>query len=88
MSENTSLSGTGQSLLPGERDRAYGGRHTSECLITVKEAAIQIGCCEETIRRAYLAKRLRVEHIGMRAIRVRPSDLQAWLMRGGKTTAA
>ena len=73
--------------LPRQPDRTYGGSVTIERLMTVKEAAVHIGCCEETVRRAYLARQLRVEHIGMRSIRVRPSDLQSWLTRGGKTTA-
>ena len=66
-------------------DQAYGAQ---EPLMTVKSAAIRIGCCEETIRRAYLAQQLQVERLGDRNIRIRPDELQAWLVRGGKTTAA
>ena len=71
-----------------ERDKAYGSSQAAEPLVTVKAAAAQIGCCEETIRRAYLAGQLKVERIGTRSIRIRHSELQAWLARGGKTTAA
>ena len=56
--------------------------------LTVKEAAQTCRCCEETIRRAYLTNQLRVERIGRRSVRIRVSDLQHWLSRGGPTRAA
>lgn len=56
--------------------------------LTVAEAAECIGCCEETIRRAYLARQLDVLRFGARRVRIRPAALIAWLERGGKTTAA
>ena len=56
--------------------------------MTVSEAAECVGCCEETIRRAYLAGQLDVLRFGARLVRVRRSALFAWLERGGKTTAA
>lgn len=59
-----------------------------EELLTVAEAAQCVGCCEETIRRAYLARQLNVLRFGARRVRIRPSALVAWLERGGKTTAA
>jgi excisionase family DNA binding protein len=59
-----------------------------EQLLTVAEAAQLVGCCEETIRRAYLARQLDVLRYGARRVRIRPSALSAWLERGGKTTAA
>jgi len=59
-----------------------------EPLLTVSEAAECVGCCEETIRRAYLAGQLDVLRFGARLVRVRRSALFAWLERGGKTTAA
>lgn len=59
-----------------------------ERLLTVAEAAQCVGCCEETIRRAYLARQLAVLRFGARRVRIRPSALTAWLERGGKTTAA
>jgi excisionase family DNA binding protein len=58
-----------------------------EQLLTVAEAAQCVGCCEETIRRAYLARQLGVLRFGARRVRIRPSALVAWLERGGKTTA-
>ena len=59
-----------------------------EQLLTVAEAAECVGCCQETIRRAYLARQLDVLRFGARRVRIRPSALVAWLERGGKTTAA
>jgi excisionase family DNA binding protein len=59
-----------------------------EQLLTVAEAAEYVGCCQETIRRAYLARQLDVLRFGARRVRIRPSALVAWLERGGKTTAA
>jgi excisionase family DNA binding protein len=55
---------------------------------TVAEAAECVGCCEETIRRAYLARQLDGLRFGARRVRIRPSALVAWLERGGKTAAA
>jgi excisionase family DNA binding protein len=63
-------------------------RVSPEPLLTVTEAAQYVGCCEETIRRAYLARQLDVLRYGARRVRIRPSALFAWLERGGKTTAA
>jgi excisionase family DNA binding protein len=59
-----------------------------EQFLTVADAAQWVGCCEETIRRAYLARQLDVLRFGTRRVRIRPSALVAWLERGGKTTAA
>ena len=58
-----------------------------EQFLTVAEAAQIVGCCEETIRRAYLVRQLDVLRFGARRVRIRPSALVAWLERGGKTTA-
>ena len=68
------------------RARGAGGR--VEQLLTVTDAAKCVGCCEETIRRAYLARQLQVLRFGARRVRIRPAALIAWLERGGKTTAA
>lgn len=59
-----------------------------EQLLTVAEAAQWVGCCEETIRRAYIARQLEVLRFGARRVRIRLSALTIWLERGGKTTAA
>ena len=56
-------------------------------LLTVGEAARYVGCCDETIRRAYLARQLVIVRFGRR-VRVRLAALDAWLERGGKTTTA
>jgi excisionase family DNA binding protein len=58
-----------------------------EQLLTVAEAAQCVGCCEETIRRAYLARQLDVLRFGARRVRIRASALTTWLERGGKTIA-
>ena len=72
----------------GSVDRMRMARIRPEQLLTVSAAAECVGCCEETIRRAYLARRLDVLRFGARRVRIRPSALVAWLERGGKTTAA
>ena len=69
-------------------NRLRGSGTRVEQFLTVAEAAQCIGCCEETIRRAYLARRLDVLRFGARRGRIRPAALIAWLERGGKTTAA
>ncbi len=81
------LSDETNQLLPGRPEDEY-RRPQPEQLLRVKQAAGDVGCCEETIRRAYLAGQLKVERIGTRSIRIRPSELRAWLARGGKTTGA
>src|SRR3954465_4204427 len=67
--------------------RARMVRVLPEQLLTVTAAAECVGCCEETIRRAYLARQLDVLRYGARRVRIRPAALIAWLERGGKTTA-
>jgi excisionase family DNA binding protein len=71
-----------------ERESGVADGRRPERLLTVNEAAECVGCCEETIRRAYLAGQLDVLRFGARRVRVRRSALFAWLERGGKTTAA
>ena len=69
-------------------ERLRMARVRPEQLLTVSAAAECVGCCDETIRRAYLARQLDVLRFGARHVRIRPSALFAWLERGGKTTAA
>jgi len=69
-------------------NRLRGSGSRVEQFLTVAEAAQSVGCCEETIRRAYLARQLQVLRFGARRVRIRPAALVAWLERGGKTTAA
>jgi excisionase family DNA binding protein len=59
----------------------------AEPLLNVCEAARYVGCCEETIRRAYLSRQLQVLRFGARSVRIRLSALVAWLDHGGKTAA-
>ena len=59
----------------------------AESLLNVCEAARYVGCCEETIRRAYLSRQLQVLRFGARSVRIRLSALVAWLDHGGKTAA-
>lgn len=58
-----------------------------EPLLNVCEAARFVGCCEETIRRAYLSRQLQMLRFGARSVRIRLSALVVWLEHGGKTTA-
>jgi excisionase family DNA binding protein len=53
--------------------------------MTVAEAAAYARCHPETIRRAYWARQLRRTSFGVRSVRIRLSDLVAWLENGGKT---
>ncbi len=69
-------------------ERPRMARARPEQLLTVSAAAECVGCCEETIRRAYIARQLDVLRYGASRVRIRPSALFAWLERGGKTTAA
>jgi excisionase family DNA binding protein len=78
VSADPTASRTSRLRIPGAR---------VEQLLTVAEAAQCVGCCEETIRRAYLARQLDVLRFGARRVRIRPAALTAWLERGGKTTA-
>jgi excisionase family DNA binding protein len=79
-------------VLSGEGDKPTGEQQGHqpgwESLLTVTEASQCVGCCEETIRRAYSSRQLDVLRFGSRSVRIRPSALFAWLKRGGKTTAA
>jgi excisionase family DNA binding protein len=59
----------------------------AEPLLSVCEAARYVGCCEETIRRAYLSRQLPVLRFGARSVRIRLSALVTWLDHGGKTSA-
>jgi excisionase family DNA binding protein len=54
-------------------------------LLTVAEAACEVSCHEESIRRAYRAGQLQVVAFGRRNWRVRRSDLWAWQQAGMKT---
>lgn len=82
--EPASMATSGSSPM----DRLRMARVRPEQLLTVSAAAECVGCCEETIRRAYIARQLDVLRYGASRVRIRPSALFAWLERGGKTTAA
>ncbi|MGE3955548.1 MAG: helix-turn-helix domain-containing protein [Vicinamibacterales bacterium] len=79
---------TAAGVDPSRVMRVPSSRSRVDQLLTVAEAAQCVGCCEETIRRAYLARQLDVLRFGARRVRIRPGALTAWLERGGKTTAA
>jgi len=81
-------SSTADERPPSRTTRARMARVTPEQLLTVSDAAACVGCCEETIRRAYLARQLDVLRFGTKRVRIRSSALFAWLDRGGETTAA
>jgi excisionase family DNA binding protein len=71
-----------------QADPAHGDPIKSHRLLTVSEAAEVIHCHEETIRRAYLARQLKVQRFGVRSIRIDPDELRSWLARGAPTRAA
>ena len=79
--------GGGDFRLSDQAGDEYRATRSFEPLLTMKAAANAVGVCQETNRRAYLARQLKIERIGTRSIRVRPSELQAWMERGGQTTA-
>jgi excisionase family DNA binding protein len=54
-------------------------------LLTVKQAASVANCHEESIRRAYWFRQLRVLRFGVRGVRIRPDDLEDWIRQGMKT---
>jgi excisionase family DNA binding protein len=55
-------------------------------LLTVEQAAAEVSCCEETIRRAYRAQNLKVLPFGRRNKRIRRAELHRWQDAGMKTT--
>ena len=57
-------SSTAAERLQLRTTRARMARVTPEQLLTVSDAAACVGCCEETIRRAYLARQLDVLRFG------------------------
>ena len=60
----------------------------AERLFTVQQAAVVANCHEESIRRAYLCRQLGFVRFGVRSVRIRRGDLQAWINRGMRTRAA
>jgi excisionase family DNA binding protein len=89
--EPSSASGDAESSFDPQSSRRIDRLRAAgrvEQLLTVAEAAQVVGCCEETIRRAYLSRQLQVLRFGARRVRIRPTALIGWLERGGKTTAA
>ena len=57
----------------------------AERLLTVEQAAAVANCHEESIRRAYLCRQLAFVRFGVRSVRIRPGDLQAWIGHGMRT---
>src|SRR5262245_7775191 len=49
-----------------------------EGLLTAKQVAEYVKCHLETVRRAYLAGRLKSVRFGVRGRRFRPADVQEW----------
>ena len=75
----------------GTAPRPYTGisrEPQSARLLTVREAALQVGCSEDSIRRAYTCRELKVSRFGAGRVRVTAEDLNAWLARGGHTKTA
>jgi excisionase family DNA binding protein len=62
----------------------FGAGGIEQRLLSVAQAAREVGCSTDTIRRAYACGELRVMRVGSR-IRIRSSDLSDWIDRGGRT---
>ena len=56
-------------------------------LFTVAQSATAVQVSDDSIRRAYTAGHLKVERFGARlqCVRIRQSELLAWMTAGGKT---
>jgi excisionase family DNA binding protein len=73
----------------GELAAMDAARHAAgdrEPLMTVEEAWKFTKCHEESIRRAYRARQLRIVPFGARGVRIRRRDLEDWIASGMKTT--
>jgi excisionase family DNA binding protein len=57
-------------------------------LLTVHEAAARVGCSEDTIRRAYTCRELKVVRFGAGRVRVMAAAIDSWLADGGRTKPA
>ena len=57
--------------------------------LTVAQAAAEAAVSEHTIRRAYVHGHLAIQRFGLgaRSLRIKRSDLLAWLEAGGQTAA-
>jgi excisionase family DNA binding protein len=57
--------------------------------LTVAQAAAEAAVSEHTIRRAYVHGHLAIQRFGLgaRSLRIKRSDLLAWLEAGGNTAA-
>jgi excisionase family DNA binding protein len=64
------------------------GQQALSRLLTVKEAAEFANCCEETVRRAYIANQLAIIPFGGRGIRIHPEDLRDWVANGMPTCSS
>ena len=55
--------------------------------LTVAEAAREVRCSDDTIRRGYWSGHLEVERLGVRlqGVRIRRSALNRWLAKGART---
>jgi excisionase family DNA binding protein len=72
-----------------EEAAALAAAALGEVRLTVQQAAIEAAVSEHTIRRAYVYGHLRIQRFGLgqRALRIKRSELEAWLAAGGKTSA-
>jgi hypothetical protein len=57
-------------------------------LMTAFDFAEFVGCHEETVRRAYVRGQLVWQRFGVRGTRFHPSDVLAWIKRGGAVNSS
>jgi len=75
-----------QPVTPGRYDPAR-PEHSPERFLTVREAATMMPCSEDTIRRAYTCRELKVIRFGAGRVRIAQTEFFLWLERGGRTKA-
>ena len=49
--------------------------------LSVRQAALHVGVCEKTIRRAYLARQVQYTRVG-RVVRFRRAWIDEWMLKG------
>ena len=71
-------------IVPCDVERVFADG-ASEAFILVQEAARRAGVHEETIRRAYRHNCLPAQRMGVRGIRIHPTELKDWMADGMPT---
>ena len=71
-------------LVPCDVERVFANGESTP-FIQVQEAARLAGVHEETIRRAYRNNQLPAQRVGVRGIRIHPTELKDWVANGMPT---